>query len=303
VEAFAKRGLRIGDGAWIKRGNFHSDPPPEAQLLPGTVIDEAALERAWKFGMTTFAQGVQEMFPPVQDLHMRMETATALSANTVVYITGPKTETALEVHNDDKSVYVAQQQGQKRWRAWTRESFSLPTAANVGRSVETELDVSVLGEPDLDVVLRPGDVIYVPRGTMHCTSTASSGTEPSLSLTITSIHKHYAWPFAFGVFAGSAQLDDERPAQWLGHARFRRHWFDATRALADRRLDFRRVLPHEFWFGGSGWKEDARQRLHAIVDELVDNTGFLESMQAAWHEELGRSPPAAEPGAAPRSEL
>jgi len=286
VRQFTQRGLRfVSDGIFIKRGNFHTDPPPEARLSRDTILDDAALARTWKYNMTTFGQGVQQFFPAVADLMAEMESATAIHANAVVYISGPGQETGLELHNDDKSVYVAQQAGSKRWRVWTREAFLLPTGANVGRSAETELSIEMLGKPDLDVELQPGDVIYVPRGAIHCTSTAHSATEPSLSLTLTSVHSHYAWPFAFGVLAGSTQLDDERPAQWHGHTRFRRHWFDATRALSRRDLEFRGMLPHDFWFGGDDWKEKARKHMHLIVDELVDHTEFLDGLQQAWHQE------------------
>jgi len=293
VQQFAQKGLRlVADGVFAKRGNFHSDPPPQAQLTHGAVIDEAALKRAWTYNMTTFAQGMQKFFPPVAALVDRVAASTALRCNAVVYISGPQQEKGgLEVHNDDKSVYVAQQQGSKRWRVWTRAAFFLPTAANVGRGIETELGIDMLGEPDLDVELQPGDVIYVPRGALHCTSTAHSTTEPSLSLTLTSVHSHFEWPFAFGVFAGSAQQDDERAAQWLNHARFRQQWFDASRSLAKKSLDFKRLLPHEFWFGGSRWREDARKHLHSIVDELVDSTDFLDLLQSAWHAEQSWSPP------------
>ena len=46
-----------------------------------------------------------------------------------------------------------------------------------GKNDHTQLlPASQLGEPHIDVVLRPGDALYIPRGTIVATSTL--GTQP-----------------------------------------------------------------------------------------------------------------------------
>jgi hypothetical protein len=71
-------------------------------------------------------------------------------------------------------VVVVQLHGSKRWRLWgmTREA---PTFRDVESPEEPE------GDPVADLVLSPGDVLYLPRGWWHSV-TADQGTE-SLHLT------------------------------------------------------------------------------------------------------------------------
>ncbi|WKD31605.1 JmjC domain-containing protein [Streptomyces xanthophaeus] len=78
------------------------------------------------------------------------------------------------LHWDDHDVVVVQVHGSKRWRLYgsTREA---PTFRDV------ESPESPEGDPVADIVLAPGDVLYLPRGWWHAV-TADQGTE-SLHLT------------------------------------------------------------------------------------------------------------------------
>ncbi|MCM2386881.1 JmjC domain-containing protein [Streptomyces albipurpureus] len=78
------------------------------------------------------------------------------------------------LHWDDHDVVVVQVHGSKRWRLYgsTREA---PTFRDVESPERPE------GDPVADIVLAPGDVLYLPRGWWHAV-TADQGTE-SLHLT------------------------------------------------------------------------------------------------------------------------
>lgn len=78
------------------------------------------------------------------------------------------------LHWDDHDVVVVQVHGSKRWRLYgsTREA---PTFRDV------ESPESPEGDPVADIVLAPGDVLYLPRGWWHAVM-ADQGTE-SLHLT------------------------------------------------------------------------------------------------------------------------
>ena len=66
---------------------------------------------------------------------------------------------------DDVEAFVLQLQGRKRWRVYA-------PAVELASSSSGDLNRSTLGLPLIDAVLEPGDMLYMPRGTIHEASTA-----------------------------------------------------------------------------------------------------------------------------------
>lgn len=67
-------------------------------------------------------------------------------------------------HFDDVDVFVVQAEGRKRWRVYA----PLPHAALPRVSSHDFPNTpEAIGEPLLDVTLQPGDLLYLPRGTIH----------------------------------------------------------------------------------------------------------------------------------------
>ena len=95
------------------------------------------------------------------------------------YLT-PAASRGLAPHWDDVEVFVLQVEGAKSWKVWgwepraggpggerRRRGGGEGTGAPLASSPSGDLDERSLGEPALEVVLRPGDVLYLPRGTVH----------------------------------------------------------------------------------------------------------------------------------------
>jgi hypothetical protein len=80
----------------------------------------------------------------------------------------------LGVHQDDEQVFIVQIDGRKRWRLYGE------LVAASGRPV-TDGDVVPSSKAVFDEILRPGDVLYIPRGCYH---DAVPLDEPTLHLTI-----------------------------------------------------------------------------------------------------------------------
>jgi hypothetical protein len=81
-----------------------------------------------------------------------------------MYVTPPGQQ-GFKSHFDSHDVYVLQIQGKKRWRV-----FAVPLVAHpVSDWGEKKLARarSSLGEPLLDVVIQPGDALFIPRGFVH----------------------------------------------------------------------------------------------------------------------------------------
>ena len=120
--------------------------------------------------------------------------AFALPVNANLYITSARQRTAVPAHSDVEDQLVVQCVGSKRWRLYeplpmfthpcTGKSMML--GKNTGGSSTPVRRGITSAEPVLDVTLEAGDVLYVPRGFVHDTSTDTTVDEgePSVGLTL-----------------------------------------------------------------------------------------------------------------------
>ncbi|MEU0657905.1 cupin domain-containing protein [Streptomyces lavendulocolor] len=124
-------------------------------------------------GASLVLDAVEKIHPPVGVAAEGLARFLGTSVQANVYASWTERE-GFGRHWDDHDVVVVQLHGSKRWRLWgvTREA---PTFRDVESPEEPE------GDPVADLVLSPGDVLYLPRGWWHSV-TADQGTE-SLHLT------------------------------------------------------------------------------------------------------------------------
>jgi hypothetical protein len=87
----------------------------------------------------------------------------------------PRSAQGLPVHHDTHDVFCLQVEGEKRWLVY-RPALELPLK---DQRYNRELDEP--GRPVLDVTLRAGDTLYLPRGWLHEALTSESD---SLHLTV-----------------------------------------------------------------------------------------------------------------------
>ncbi|GBG29628.1 Bifunctional lysine-specific demethylase and histidyl-hydroxylase NO66 [Hondaea fermentalgiana] len=92
-----------------------------------------------------------------------------------VYITPPGTQ-GLAPHYDDVDVFVLQCAGEKRWFVHDAAEPHQVLA------MEYSEDLQRLGKKRMEVVLRPGDLLYLPRGTTHYAQ--AEGSEHSVHITL-----------------------------------------------------------------------------------------------------------------------
>lgn len=98
------------------------------------------------------------------------------------YLTPPKAA-AVSAHADDRDVFVIQVMGEKQWKVYSDVPIPYPsTNEQVGKNglpIPTHI---LQKDPMYDITLRPGDVLYMPRGYVH--EAATSMSEPSFHCTV-----------------------------------------------------------------------------------------------------------------------
>ncbi|XP_071494710.1 ribosomal oxygenase 2-like [Diadema antillarum] len=113
----------------------------------------------------------------------RLESYFGCLVGSNIYMT-PRGSQGLAPHYDDVEVFVLQLEGEKRWRLY-KPPVILP------RDYSKDLDQAEIGDPILDTVLKAGDVLYFPRGTVHQAETPDT-CDHSTHLTV-STYQRAAW--------------------------------------------------------------------------------------------------------------
>ncbi|KAM4620252.1 ribosomal oxygenase 2 isoform 2-T2 [Polymixia lowei] len=160
-----------------------------------------------------------------------------------VYITPQKSQ-GLPPHYDDVEVFILQLEGEKHWRLY---SPTVPLAREY--SLEPE---NSIGSPTHDIILKAGDLLYFPRGTIHQADTPE-GVDHSTHLTL-STYQNMSW--------GDMLLDA-----------FPSLLFDTIKSD----ISMRGGMPRGVLLGSSGTLDTSRQ-LASLLRGLADDieTGKLE---------------------------
>ncbi|WP_129308945.1 cupin domain-containing protein [Streptomyces sp. L2] len=148
-------------------------PTTNRRAVTWSRIQPTELHAQLKAGASLVLDAVEKIHPAVSVAAVGLERFLGTSVQANVYASWTERE-GFGMHWDDHDVIVVQVHGSKRWRLYgtTREA---PTFRDVESPEQPE------GDPMADLVLAPGDVLYLPRGWWHAV-TADQGTE-SLHLT------------------------------------------------------------------------------------------------------------------------
>lgn len=96
------------------------------------------------------------------------------------YLT-PKGSQGLAPHHDDVELWVCQTVGSKSWKLYQPfQGHQLPNTPS------PDLDPKSIGKPILEVTLKQGDILYMPRGTVH---QAAAQSEDSAHVTISTYQR------------------------------------------------------------------------------------------------------------------
>lgn len=124
-------------------------------------------------GATLSFHGIDELHEPLTRLAESFETFFRASTKINLYA-GWRAVHGLDLHSDDQDVFVLQLDGPKRWLLY---GFSVES---IDRNDLNNCSTPPAGAL-FDQILRPGDLLYIPRGSYHL---AAPIDEPSLHLTL-----------------------------------------------------------------------------------------------------------------------
>ncbi|HYZ19049.1 MAG TPA: cupin domain-containing protein, partial [Gaiellaceae bacterium] len=162
-----KAGERLGVGDYTR------DIPWRPTAFTGTVdVERAAAE--FERGATLVLQALHLHHAPLAEFCRQLESELDHPVQANAYYT-PRAAQGLPVHHDTHDVLCLQVAGEKRWLVYA-PVLDLPLKDQRYRS-----ELGAAGETVLDVVLRPGDTLYLPRGWLHEALTSETD---SLHLTI-----------------------------------------------------------------------------------------------------------------------
>lgn len=165
---------------------------------PQPFSGSAAVERViseFEAGATIVLQGLHLHWPRLSTFCRKLEEELDQPVQANAYYT-PRDSQGLPVHHDTHEVFVLQVSGDKRWLVY-EPILELP----LGHQRYTA-ELGAPGSPVLDVTLKAGDTLYLPRGWLHQALTSQ---EDSLHLTIGV--KVYTWLEAFKSALESCEND------------------------------------------------------------------------------------------------
>ncbi|HVD24359.1 MAG TPA: cupin domain-containing protein [Gaiellaceae bacterium] len=188
-------------GEQLRARDYTLDIPWRPTPFTGTAEVEQVLAE-WERGATIVLQGLHLTKPSIAEFCRSLEETLGHPAQANAYYT-PRHAQGLPVHHDTHDVFVLQVSGEKRWLVY-EPAWELP--------LKHQKYSEAMGEPGPPVEdrgLRPGDMLYLPRGWLHEALTSDTD-----SLHITVGVNVVTWLDAFK--AALDELGDE-----IG---FRRSW-------------------------------------------------------------------------------
>ena len=183
-------------GAKLETRDYTVDLPWRPAAFTGAADVQRVLAE-FEAGATIVLQALHLHWRPLAEFARALEARLGHPVQANAYYT-PRRSQGLPVHHDTHDVFVLQVAGEKRWLVY-RPAFELPL-----KDQRYSPDMGDPGEPVDDLVLTPGDTLYLPRGWLHEALTSESD---SLHLTIGV--NVYTWLDAFKAALAACEDDVE----------------------------------------------------------------------------------------------
>ncbi|NLU79645.1 cupin [Micromonospora sp. HNM0581] len=182
-ELLSRRGLRTPflrvakDGQVLPAARYTGGGGAGAEI-DDQVLDEKILQ-LYADGATLVLQGLHRTWPALVDFTRDLSLAVGQPLQVNAYLTPPDSQ-GFATHYDTHDVFVLQVDGRKHWRIHP-PVLPDPLERQPWGGRADEVAATAQGPAALDVVLEPGDALYLPRGWLHSAQAQESN---SLHLTV-----------------------------------------------------------------------------------------------------------------------
>jgi ribosomal protein L16 Arg81 hydroxylase len=240
-------GIRLPAFRLVKAGGTVSGYTTDLSWRPSPFTGVAEVHRVleeFERGATIVLQGLHHNWLPLARYCRHLEAHLGHPVQANAYYT-PAGSQGLPVHHDTHEVVSLQVSGSKRWLVY-EPVLELPLKNQRYRSALGEP-----GEPVLDVTLRAGDTLYLPRGWLHQALTSD---DDSLHITVGINVRRWVdearveLDAAEGELAFRQTIDAEEPPELPTldadevRARARARFVDTRRPILDGQLSELRAL-------------------------------------------------------------
>jgi hypothetical protein len=167
----ARDGQTLGDREFTQGGGVGA-------TVPDQVSDDKLL-RLFVGGATIVLQGLHRTWGPLIGFTQQLAEELGHPVQANAYVT-PRQSTGFSDHYDVHDVFVLQVAGEKRWRL-RPPVHPAPLRDEPWTDHRAEVARAGADAPAHEFTLRPGDVLYLPRGWVH-SATALGGVSTHLTL-------------------------------------------------------------------------------------------------------------------------
>ncbi len=182
-ELVSRRGLRTPflrmakDGTVLPASRFTRGGGAGAGVTDQAADDRILAEMGG--GGTLVLQGLHRTWPPLVDFATDLASDLGHPVQVNAYITPPENR-GFAAHYDVHDVFVLQVAGHKRWHVHEPVVLN-PLPDQPWQQHRAAIAARAAEQPLIDVVLEPGDALYLPRGYLH---SADALGEVSIHLTV-----------------------------------------------------------------------------------------------------------------------
>ena len=167
----ARDGQTLGDREFTQGGGVGASVADQ--------VSDDKLLRLFAAGSTIVLQGLHRTWSPLIDFCQQLAEELGHPVQANAYVT-PRQSTGFSDHYDVHDVFVLQVGGEKHWRL-RQPVHPAPLRDEPWTAHRAAVEQSSTQEPALEFTLRPGDVLYLPRGWVH-SATALGGVSTHLTL-------------------------------------------------------------------------------------------------------------------------
>lgn len=206
-ELISRRGLRTPflrvakDGQVLPAARYTGGGGAGAEI-GDQVLDERVLE-LYAGGATLVLQGLHRIWPPLIDFTRELGATLGQPLQVNAYLT-PAGNQGFATHYDTHDVFVLQVDGHKHWRI--HEPLLVdPLERQPWGGRADEVAAVADGPPALDVVLAPGDALYLPRGWLH-SAQAQDGSSLHLTVGVRALTRYALVEELLGLAAEDSRL-------------------------------------------------------------------------------------------------